>query len=206
MKRLGLAIILASMTFAGFAKDLGQLGPVYPIGETSVLKDITDALKAKEASGELAQTQRKVQDMVKQAIEHPRAVMGLGTAKKEKVYWFDPSITVEENIVDATGRIVVPAGTTKNPLDIVRWDKRWLFIDGRDDRQVRLARSAVEEYGRQVKVILTAGAPLELSRKWKWPVYFDQRGMYVQHFGIGNVPAWVYQDGKKLRITEVPPK
>ena len=198
MKRIGAVLILAGVTLASQARDLGQLGPVYPITEKSLLNEIMDTLKAKEASGELKQLQRKAQEMIKQSIEKPPAVSGLGTSSRERIYWFDPTITVAENIVDASGRIVVPAGTTKNPLDVVKWDKKWLFVDGRYARQLQLARSAIETHGRQVKVILTAGEPLAISRKWQWPIYFDQRGMYTQHFGIGNVPAWVYQDGKRL--------
>ncbi|KGM38732.1 hypothetical protein JY96_21415 [Aquabacterium sp. NJ1] len=186
------------------AKDLGRAGPVYEIAEPDLLQDITNTLKQKEATGELQKIQQEYSRRAMNVIEHPTPVSGLTTTFKKKVFWYDPTVVVEENIVDGRGAIIVPVGTRKNPLDYVTLKRKWLFIDGQDEKQVRLARAAVEDKGDAVRVVLTNGAPLELSRRWKWPVYFDQHGIYVSTFGITHVPAWVEQDGKRIRITEVP--
>jgi hypothetical protein len=37
-------------------------------------------------------------------------------------------------------------------------------------------------------------------------VYFDQRGLLTQRFGIRRVPATVRRDGNRLLIEEFPPK
>lgn len=188
------------------AKDLGQVGTVYEIAERDVLQDITSTLKKKQASGDLAKLQKDYAQRSLNSLEHPKPVAGLSTTFRQKSFWFDPTVVVEENIVDDSGRILVPAGTRKNPLDHVSFTRKWLFIDGEDERQIKMAKNAVEAMGDSVRVILTSGAPLELGRRWKWRVYFDQQGVLVERFGISHVPAWVEQDGKRLRITEVPPK
>lgn len=208
MKHLSFVVICAALVAAqsAQAKDLGQVGTVYEIAERDVLQDITATLKKRQASGEMAKFQKEYAQRSLNTLEHPKAVAGLSTTFRQKSFWFDPTVVVEENIVDETGRILVPAGTRKNPLDHVSFTRKWLFIDGEDERQVKMARSAVEAMGDSVRVILTSGAPLELGRRWKWRVYFDQQGVLVERFGIAHVPAWVEQDGKRLRITEVPPK
>lgn len=205
MQKIFIAAVLF-LTAIAQAKDLGRVGQTYPIAEVDVLQDITNTLKKKESTGELAKIQQESVKRSLNSLEHPAPVAGLGTTFKKKVFWFDPTIVVEENIVDDTGRILIPAGTRKNPLDHVSFTRKWLFIDGSDERQVKLAKASVESMGDRVRVILTSGAPLELSRRWKWPVYFDQKGVLVERFGISHVPAWIEQDGKRLRVTEAPPQ
>jgi len=51
--------------------------------------------------------------------------------------------------------------------------------------------------------ILTGGSYLDLMRRWKRPVYYDQQGQLVEKFGIRHVPALVSQEGKRLRIDEI---
>lgn len=208
MKQLSFLVAVAAVLGAqsAQAKDLGQVGTVYEIAERDVLQDITSTLKKKQASGDLAKLQKDYAQRSLNSLEHPKPVAGLSTTFRQKSFWFDPTVVVEENIVDDSGRILVPAGTRKNPLDHVSFTRKWLFIDGEDERQIKMAKNAVEAMGDSVRVILTSGAPLELGRRWKWRVYFDQQGVLVERFGISHVPAWVEQDGKRLRITEVPPK
>jgi conjugal transfer pilus assembly protein TraW len=55
----------------------------------------------------------------------------------------------------------------------------------------------------RTRVILVKGAPLELMRRRKVQVYFDQAGTLSQHFGLTQVPAKIEREGSKLRILEV---
>ena len=80
-----------------------------------------------------------------------------------------------------------------------------LFFDGRDAAQVRQAKALIERYGGKVKPILTAGSYLNLMRRWRLSVYYDQEGALVQKLGITQVPALVSQEGKRLRIDSLAP-
>ena len=53
---------------------------------------------------------------------------------------------VRENITDAKGNIIVPAGTRANPLDIVSLSKHLLFFDGSDEQQVERAHELIAHY------------------------------------------------------------
>jgi conjugal transfer pilus assembly protein TraW len=119
-----------------------------------------------------------------------------------RTFYFDPSIKVEQNITDDKGNIIVPAGTTKNPLEVVSLSKHLLFFDGRDAQQVRDARALIDHYGGKVKPILIAGSYLDLMKAWQLSVYFDQQGVLTRKFGITQVPALVSQEGMRLRIDE----
>ena len=73
----------------------------------------------------------------------------------------------------------------------------------RDPAQVIKAIAIVKHYNGLVKPIMVAGPPLEMSRKWKTQVYFDQGGALVRKLGIQRVPSLVTQENKKLRIDEL---
>jgi conjugal transfer pilus assembly protein TraW len=90
-----------------------------------------------------------------------------------------------------------------NPLDTVSLSKQLLFIDARDASQVGRAKTTLEERQGKVKLILTGGSYLDLMRRWKRPVFYDQQGQLTEKLGIRHVPALVSQEGKRLRIDEI---
>jgi len=201
--RMALVAVAVLLSFAARAHDLGVIGPVYPIAEPSLLEVILARLRDAEASGVLARLQRDAQTRAKHQIEQPPAVK-LTKATKARSFFYDPSIIVPYAILDADGKLLVPPGTMVNPLDTVSLSQALLFIDARDTAQVKRASGILDERGGKLKVILTGGSYLDLMRRWKRPVFFDQQGTLTDKLGIRHVPALVTQDGKRLRIEEIP--
>jgi len=185
------------------AQDLGVIGPVYPIAEPSLLEVILSKLREAEKSGALARMQRETQARVKRGIENPTPVATITKTTKARSFYYDPSIVVPYAITDAEGKVIVAPGTKVNPLDTVSLSKQLLFIDARDPAQVGRAKQFLDERGGRLKVILTGGSYLDLMRRWKRPVFFDQEGSLTEKLGIRHVPALVSQEDKRLRIDEL---
>lgn len=199
-----LLIIALSLLPVGLrAENIGAVGPVYTIAEPDLLKTILAKLHEKERSGELAKLQQEAKQRSLRAIENPKPLPGLTKTVKARTFYYDPSITVTRNITDATGKLLVPAGTRVNPLDYVSLSNWLFFFDARDKAQIRQAEDLIRDRGGRVKPILTAGSYMVLMRQWKRQVYFDQQGALIKKFGIEHVPAIVSQDGKRLRIDEI---
>jgi conjugal transfer pilus assembly protein TraW len=196
---LGLAIALGSLPVA--AVDLGTIGPVYPIAEPHLIEEIQAILRKREASGELARLQRESQERAVKWIENPPPVEGVRTATTPRVFHLDPSIVVEQNIIDDKGRVIVPVGTRVNPLEHISLSRPLLFIDARDPRQQVRAQQLLNS-GPGARLVLTAGSYTDLMRRWKVRVYYDQGGEITRRFGITQVPALVTQEGTRLRIEE----
>lgn len=176
---------------------------MYPIAEPDMLEEIEQKLKAMQDSGRL---QQKIDEAIARSThtaQYPKAVAGLGATKKSRTYYYDPSIVATRDILDHQGKVVVKAGAKVNPLDYVGMGEWLVFFDGTDPKQVKLAEDLGKRYEWMIKPILTNGGPMDLMRKWKQRVYFDQGGSMVQQLGIQNVPALVTQDGKRLRIDEL---
>ena len=199
---------LLSMACAGagscaWGVDLGSIGPTYPISEANLLDFITQRLREKQASGELARLQEQARERGIQAVRQPQPVAGLRTTQKPRTFYFDPSFTLDRNILDPQGHLMFAAGSRHNPLDVVSLSRHLLFFDARDARQVRRARELIQHYRGQVKAILTAGSYLDLMKAWRTPVYYDQQGVLTRRLGIAQVPALVSQEGKRLRVDEL---
>jgi conjugal transfer pilus assembly protein TraW len=201
------AIVSSALLICGrsaLATNLGILGPTYGIAEPHLLNFIEQRLRDKERSGELQRLIQQAQTRGTEAVTRPQPIDGLRATETARTFYFDPSFTLDRNIVDAQGHLLFAAGLRKNPLEVVSLSKHLLFFDARDERQVARARALMARYDGKVKPILTGGSYLDLMKAWRIPVYYDQQGMLTRRFGIRQVPAIVSQEGARLRIDEVP--
>ena len=185
------------------AKNLGVIGPVYPIAETDFLQWVQTRLQEKIQSGEFARWQEEQVNGIKNLADRPTPVMGLTPALQDKSWLYDPTLTLTHDLFDAQGNLRFPAGTRLNPLAKVTWTKTLVFYDGDDVAQVNWAMHLRHHIKGEVILILTQGSVSAQTKKLKQRVYFDQGGQLVQRFGITHLPASVTQKGRQLRVTEV---
>jgi conjugal transfer pilus assembly protein TraW len=183
-------IILIS--FAAFAKDFGIEGHVFPIIEEDILKVIEKRL----ANIDMDKVNRKMQEETKAYVERPTPVSSIKKAKKNREIFFDPTYILPEDIYDHNHQLIHVAGTKVNPLEHVPLRENLAFIDGDDESQVKLAL----KYPNRLKIILVKGSPLQIQREHKIWIYFDQAGFITKKLGITEIPAFVEQDGLKLKI------
>lgn len=184
--------------------DLGVIGPVYEIAEPNLIDVIVAKLRHAEATGDLRRLQQTARNTAHRVLDDPAPVATVTRATKARRYTYDPSLVVPYAITDAEGNLIVPPGTRVNPLDTVTLSKALIFFDARDATQITRARSLIDQRQGPVKLILTGGSTLDLSRRWQMPVFYDQGGALVEKLRIQHVPALVTQDGKQLRIDELP--
>ena len=128
---------------------------------------------------------------------------GLTRTAKARSFYFDPTYTQPTAVYDHEGRVIVPAGAKVNPLEYMTMSSRMLFFDGRDAGQVKVAQSLIAKYRDGLRVVMTAGRPIEMMRRQKFRIYFDQNGTLVHRFGITHVPSLVAQEGYRMRIDEL---
>src|SRR5207237_10671897 len=93
------------------AENLGTMGPTYPIAEQHLLDQIMTRLREKERSGELARQQQLARTRAIQAVTNPKPVAGLQRVEAARTFYFDPSFTLEENVVDGTGALLFQVAT-----------------------------------------------------------------------------------------------
>lgn len=170
----------------------------------NALDAIYEKLKGMEKTGELEKKKKEAIDRSMHSAKNPKPVKGIMAATSKRVFMFDPTMTLSENIVTDEGQMIAPAGTKVNPLDTITMSKSLVFFDGTSQEQVKAVEKLVETYGKKITPILVNGTWLELTKKWKRQVYFDQDGYLTSRFGIKAVPAIVRQKGKALEVAETP--
>lgn len=200
MKRAALVAFGLVIAAPATARDYGQQGAVWPIAEPDLLQQIHARLTQLERTGETARLNEQLKQRTIARINRPQSVAGLVQASSERTWRFDPTITVERDIADNRGRVIVAAGTRVNPLDTVPLRAPLVFLDG--DEPAQLAWALKRFGSTPAKLILVKGAPLELMKTRQRRFYFDQGGTLVKRFGIRAVPASVEQQGRVLVITE----
>lgn len=196
-----LAVALALGGFPSYAQDLGTHGNVYPIDEEDVVVYIKRRLTEFEKDGEVARRQEAARARVRETMLHPQPIQGITTAKENNVFYYDPTFVQPKNAVDSNGRIIVAAGTTINPLRYGGLTHKYVFIDERDPKQVDFVIKNFSA-NREDRIVLTGGSWVDLSKKMKRQVYYDQGGALTRRFGITKVPAVLSQDGLRLKIEE----
>lgn len=183
-----------------FSKDLGFHGTTFEIAEPCLLRTLQTRLKAYQETGKLDVLQDAFKERVQKSLQRPRPVEGLSKAEEARSRFFDPSITLSEDIKDLHGNILGRKGQVINPLGFSAFGADLLFLDGDDEEQVAWARRQAPES----KWILTKGAPFEMQDAEERPVFFDQGGILTRRFGIQALPTRIRQEGKRLVIEEVP--
>ncbi len=184
------------------ARDYGQQGTVWSVIEPDLLEQIHARLTHLEKSGETAKLNEELKRRTIARVNRPEPVAGINAAAAARSWRFDPTISVDRDIADDKGRVIVAAGTRVNPLDTVPLRMPLVFLDGDDPEQ--LAWATRHYASTKAKLILVRGAPLELMKARQRRFYFDQGSSLVKHFGIRAVPATVEQQGRVLIITEQP--
>lgn len=186
-------------------QHLGVHGNLWEIDEEDAVAYIRRRVGELQKDGTVDKMQRSNAEKIKHAMLNPKPVAGISAATKDSVRFFDPSVVTSKPIVDSKGRVLFPAGTRVNPLMYGGLSSRLIFIDARDESQVKFALGEVKKNPRD-SIILVGGSWVDVSKKLGSQAYFDQAGEMSRRFQLARVPSIISQDGLKLKIEEIVPK
>lgn len=171
------------------------LGTTFPIAETSLI----DFMMARMKQVDLKKAEEEVKARVIKTIRNPKPVFTeAAICKKPRVWHIDPTVTLDKDVVDHKGKILVKKGTTYNPLEHRTLSTRLVFILGTNRKQVEWALAQKKE-----KIVLVNGSPLDLEEQHQTAFYFDQGGLLCSKLGITAFPAIADQDKGQLKCEEV---
>ncbi len=183
--------------------DHGVQGELFEIAEEDMIEVLMQRLNQLKESGKLAEFQKEFQEKAKKRLLEPKAVSHVTPTTHERVFYVDPTLTIEGGIVlpegiPHAGHVLARKGDRINPLHTLKPHKGLLFIDGDDEAQQQFAL----EHAHQFDICLVKGKPLDLEEQLNLPIFFDQGGIITKRYGISHVPAKMEVDGDRLKFTE----
>lgn len=190
-----------ALACAAGAREFESVGPTWPIIEPDLLATIQGRLQRAKQTGELDKMNREFAARSEARVMRPGAVQGITPALEARSWDYDPSITIQHEVRDTKGNVVVLAGKRVNPLDIVTMPQSLVFIDG--DRPAEVAWAMRQGDDTKATVVLVKGAPFELMKARQRRFYFDQAGTLTHKFGINHTPALVRQKARLLEVSEI---
>ena len=183
--------------------DHGVYGELFEIAEEDMIQVLMRRLTQLKDSGKLEAFQKDFQEKAKKRVLEPKAVAHITPTTHERVFYVDPTLNVEGDIVlpegiSHAGHVLAKKGDRINPLHTLKPHKGLLFINGDDTVHQQFA----VEHAHQFDIVLVSGKPIELEEKLKCPIFFDQGGIITKRYGISHVPAKMEVDGDRLKFTE----
>ena len=192
----GLLLFFSLMGTAS-AKDLGTIGQTYEIAE----QDMEEYIYAKLATLDWNKTMQEViQKTKKQIIPKGKP---LPRVKKYRVFYIDPTKTLDKDIKDDKGNIIHPKGKRYNVLDYDPFSKMYLFIDGDDPEQLTIANRYEDKFRHNVEVLLVNGDIVEtMQENKKLDINYAKEDI-LKGFQIRRVPSLASQEGNKVKVEEL---
>lgn len=181
--------------------DLGLQGPTSEIIEP----DLMDMAKARIEALD-------TEAMKKRAIErfwHNQPGTPLPPVIEPATRMVDPSVIVQQDILDRDGNVVQKAGRI-NPLEMMPFNQKLVVIDPTQKWQVDLAKREYSEHGRAMTVTVMA-TQIPPSSGWELfeatqeemdaPLYLLKPDM-AERFQILRAPSVVTAEGLEFKVRE----
>lgn len=200
MKKPILIIALAALCFAG-AKEI-EVGTTYPFAEKDLLSEIQQRVEEKKPKAN--KMMKELQSKAKQKIIDwkPDGMQKLTPAKKDKVFYPDLTYTLEEDMVDAEGRVLYPKGYKYNIGDYMNVPYQIIVFDPTIKAQKEWVVKNGYEKNINSLLLITDGKAIEIMKEFKRPVYYCIPKL-EERWGLKHTPSVVVQVGNKLRVSEI---
>ena len=176
----------------------GEIVRLEPVGPTSAVVE-TDLGEELRQRAVRVDVERLRSD---QAHYQPANLQALPRATKDATTMVDLTHTLEQDVQDANGQVLYPAGFTFNPLRYVSLTGALVVIDGSDPEQV--AWFKVSPYGanRRALLLLSGGLAATLGDELRRPVAYLTEDV-ASRLQLRAVPSVVVEQDNQLVIREV---
>ena len=198
-----IACCSALLALSAQATDLGSIGPALPIHEQDMAEMLRERMRRFQESGELDKKHTELKQHARSYAARPPGV-SLPRATANSGHFYNPSLRVSEDILDADGNVLIKAGQVVNPYAVRPLQKGICLIDGDDVRQVAWLQSYCGDKHKFI-AILVNGSIGELRKQLDFPVFFDQRHEWVRKFDIKAVPTVIRQTGTMFYVETFEP-
>ena len=176
----------------------GEIVRLEPVGPTSAVieTDLAEELRQRAVNVDVTQLRHA------QARYQPANLQALPRATKDTTTMVDLTHTLEEDVQDANGQVLYPAGFTFNPLQYVSLSGALVVIDGSDPEQVAWFKGSPYGSNHRALLLLSGGLAATLRDELVRPVAYLTEDI-ARSLQLRAVPSIVVEQDSQLVIREV---
>ena len=176
----------------------GEIVRLEPVGPTSAVieTDLAEALRQRAVSVDVERLRSA------QARYQPANLQALPRATKDATTMVDLTHTLEQDVQDANGQVLYPAGFTFNPLRYVSLSGSLVVIDGSDPEQVAWFKGSPYGANHRALLLLSGGLAAPLRDELRRPVAYLTEDI-ARRLQLQAVPSIVVERDNQLVIREV---
>lgn len=138
--------------------DLGQRGPVEEISEPNLMDVIAQRIKQVDWDKKKKQAVDNVWNNIQ--------MYPLPPAPKDRIIRIDPTIEALQDIKDADGKVLVPAGNRVNPLDIQPFNSVVVVFNPLRESELDAAAAMIKSYTKKGKKIIPVLSEIDKTKGW----------------------------------------
>ena len=150
---------MCAVPSVALAKDYGKSGQTWPIAEPDLFEVIRQRLLHFQESGQMDAFKERAVARAQESVRRPLPVAGISHAAEDRLWTYDPTITIAQDIRDAAGHLIAARGQKFNPLDHLSFKHDYLFIDG--DSKAEVAWALKHGDPQQCWIVLVKGSPID---------------------------------------------
>jgi conjugal transfer pilus assembly protein TraW len=173
--------------------QLEPLGKTYPINEPDLLAELHQQMPTPQQLH--LETQQTFEEF------QPKNIKPLPRASTTRVYYIDPTYTLDHDLTDGRGNLLYPKGYSFNPLNFIPFTGGLLVIDGSDAGQIEWLYDSPYITNQQIRLLVSGGNANALSEGLGRPVYYFTADV-ASRFQVAAVPALVKRDGDRFKVHE----
>ena len=176
----------------------GEIVRLEPVGPTSAVveTDLGDELRQRAINVDVEQLRSA------QARYQPANLHVLPRATKDTTRMVDLTHTLEQDVQDANGQVLYPAGFTFNPLRYVSLSGALVVIDGSDAEQVAWFKDSPYGSNRRALLLLSGGLAAALRDELRRPVAYLTEDI-ARRLQLRAAPSVVMEHDQHLTVREV---
>mgnify|MGYP001091471353 CR=1 FL=1 len=180
---------------SAFAEVVGTFGNTYSIKEADAYEEIIDKVKKHDWQKEFTRINMNLKDKTKVNFK-------LNRAKENKVFYVDPTYTLEFDITNEKGEIIYPKGYTFNPLQYMQFPYKLIFFNADSVTEMQWLQNQELSKRWDVMLIAVNGDVLHAGKVLNKYVYAASKKM-IDKFKIKTTPSILYAQGNLLVVQEV---
>ena len=197
---LNLSWLKEQMRFTEGLTNLGKRAPTKPVIERDFIEEITARMQGLDMK---SKQKAAVKNFWKK-----QALVTIADAKEDKIFYIDPTVKVQKDIINPNGDVLARKGDVINPLQTAPTQSTYILFNATKPHQVDWAFNQMNSVGSLGKVMVMTSQMYRddgwehlaaLRKKMQREVYMIPKQL-VERFAITGLPAIVSTDLDKYLL------